>query len=159
MTADRPREVVLRAPVAGDVPALVEMFAADIASLGRPVDEARLVGVAQALVSEDERRCRVRVATIGGAPPGAVIVAHRWISVEFSGEAMWIETLFVADHHRRRGLGRLMVEELIGYAKEHGVSGIDLEAYRMNAPASFLYRSLGFRRLGRERYSLRISKD
>jgi GNAT superfamily N-acetyltransferase len=102
---------------------------------------------------------RVPVPSVDRAPSGAVLVSQRWMSVEFGREAMWIELLFIADHHRRRGLGHLMVEELIGYAKEHGVSGIDLDAYGMTAAASFLWRSLGFRRLGRERYSLRIGKE
>ena len=55
-----------------------------------------------------------------------------------------------------RGLGRVLVERLLEIARHDGLAGIDLEAYHGNAPAALLYRSLGFRRLGRERFYYRM---
>ena len=48
------------------------------------------------------------------------------------------------------------MDALLDWAEENGIEGIDLESYRLNAPASILYRTLGFRRLGRERFTLEL---
>ena len=45
---------------------------------------------------------------------------------------------------------------LLDIARGENAKGIDLEAYHGNAPAALLYRSLGFRRLGRERFFYRL---
>ena len=45
-----------------------------------------------------------------------------------------------------------------GYAMNAGLRGIELEAYRMNTAASVLYRTLGFRRLARERYAFDMAE-
>lgn len=59
----------------------------------------------------------------------------------------------VAISARRRGTGRALVEEVIAYAKSHGVVRILLEARAGNVPAIALYEQLGFERYAvRERY-------
>ena len=83
-------------------------------------------------------------------------MAHRWHSITFLGPSYWIESLYLDPVYRRKGQGRALVEALLAHAVSTGVRGIDLEAYRMNTPAGYLYRALGFQRLGRERYSLRL---
>jgi ribosomal protein S18 acetylase RimI-like enzyme len=134
------------------------LFSADLSALNLDTDPELLTATATRLLSTAGERCYVRIARPGPSRPAAgVIVAHQWTSVKFSGQAFWLETLFVNNELRRMGMGRRLVEELIQHATEIGCRGIDLEAYQMNAPASYLYRSLGFRRLGRERYSLRLT--
>ena len=54
------------------------------------------------------------------------------------------------------GVGRELVEQLLDWAHGAGFAGVELEAYRMNTAASILYRSLGFRRVARERYSFHM---
>lgn len=148
---------VIEAPHSGDIIALVELFKADLLDLNLPIPENALTQTAAQLIEDNGDRCWLRVARPRpGAPAAGVIVAHRWTSVKFAGAAWWLETLYVDKSLRRCGMGRKLVCALIDDATERGFSGIDLESYRMNAPASFLYRSLGFRRLGRERYSKRL---
>ena len=57
----------------------------------------------------------------------------------------------IATHpdHRRLGLGRSVVQALIGYAKEHGLAEIFLEVRESNTAAILLYEQLGFVSVGR----------
>jgi ribosomal protein S18 acetylase RimI-like enzyme len=54
-------------------------------------------------------------------------------------------------------LGRRLVLHALAWARAEGFVGVELEAYRMNTAASVLYRSLGFRRLARERYACALA--
>ena len=51
--------------------------------------------------------------------------------------------------HRRKGLGRLMTETLIGAAREKGALSMTLEVRESNTAARNLYESLGFYEIGR----------
>jgi ribosomal protein S18 acetylase RimI-like enzyme len=145
-------------PSLDDVQAMVALFSADLTDLNLEVHPEELITTATRLVNTMGELCYLRIArTEPGSAAAGVIVAHQWTSVKFSGRSFWLETLYVNETLRRQGMGRLLVEQLIFHATKIGCRGIDLEAYRMNAPASYLYRSLGFRRLGRERYSLRLN--
>ncbi|MEC8023432.1 MAG: GNAT family N-acetyltransferase [Myxococcota bacterium] len=147
--------VTLAAPTLADVPDIVRLLKGDLELLQLPIDDEALLQTATTLLTSSSfvRLGRVSETDIWSG----VIVAHCWTSTKFCGPAFWIETLYVDPTCRRGGVGRELVTKLLEYAEQNGYHGIDLEAYRMNAPAAYLYRSLGFRRLGRERYSVRIT--
>lgn len=148
---------IVEAPTAADVDALADLFAADLQELRHHSEYAALRDTARRLALDDTGRVFIRVArSEAGAVASGVVVAHRWVSAKFGGDAYWLETLHVGEALRRQGIGRRLVEAVIEHARESSAKGIDLEAYRMNAPASYLYRAIGFRRLGRERYSLAL---
>ena len=151
------RPPAVHLPEIRDIPALVALFQADLSDLGIVADPSALVEAMTHLLSVNGGQSFVRVVRdeSSGEAVG-VIVAHRWHSITFLGPSYWIESLYVDPVYRRKGQGRALVEALLAYAVSTGVRGIDLEAYRMNAPAGYLYRALGFQRLGRERYSLRL---
>jgi GNAT superfamily N-acetyltransferase len=140
-----------------DREAVVDLFAADLGDLRLPVDRPGLGDVFDALV-QDPRAVLLVVRGGDGVAQG-VLVANRVPSVKFSGWSMWIEELFVGHNARQQGLGRRLVTKLLDVARQEGVRGIDLEAYHGNAPAALLYRNLGFRRLGRERFYYRFEWD
>ncbi|MDB4940569.1 MAG: Ribosomal-protein-S18p-alanine acetyltransferase [Labilithrix sp.] len=50
----------------------------------------------------------------------------------------------VVEEARRRGIGRSLMADLLGYAKAHGIARILLEVRATNAPAIAMYRALGF---------------
>lgn len=160
MEADTPTVYVTGA-TAADAEALCALLEADLAELRIAHDPERLGAAVAQLVAADPDRVWLLVARVGAvdAPPVGVLIAHRWVSAKFAGDALWIETLHVSSTARRLGIGRRLTSSAIDRAREQGLRGVDLEAYRMNAPASYLYRALGFRRLSRERYSLPLRAD
>ena len=119
------------------------------------VDEDALAVVYEKMVTEPRTFVLVAEDSTTNAALG-VLIATLVLSVKFAGPSFWIEELYVAKRARRRGLGRSLVEALLDLAAGLGVRGIDLEAYQGNAPAAVLYRSLGFRRIGRQRFHYKL---
>ena len=66
------------------------------------------------------------------------------------GEAH-VLNLCVAPRAHGQGLGRLMLQTLLGVARDHGAESVLLEVRPSNAPALALYRSEGFRTVGTRR--------
>jgi RimJ/RimL family protein N-acetyltransferase len=56
--------------------------------------------------------------------------------------------LMVAESHRRRGIGRALLEQAEAWAAAHGVRKIELHVFPWNEPAIALYESFGFEREG-----------
>jgi ribosomal-protein-alanine N-acetyltransferase len=70
------------------------------------------------------------------------MVAHRV-------DAEWeLENVVVAETARRRGVGTLLLEELIAHARSSEGSGIFLEVRQSNQNARALYRRVGFEETG-----------
>ena len=109
-------------------------------------------------VGDPEHICWVARLEPGGEAVGLVL-ANLNYSLKFAGRSLWIEELYVTPSARRRSLGRLLVEHLLDWAEDNDVRGVDLEAYQGNTSASVLYRSLGFNRLGRERFYYRVGNE
>ncbi len=78
-----------------------------------------------------------KVALLGGLPIGLGMLAQR-------GHRGWIGGVGVLREHRRRGVGRQLMEALLNAAREKGVQHVQLEVIRQNAGALALYESLGF---------------
>jgi GNAT superfamily N-acetyltransferase len=132
---------------------IAQMLARDMADLKVFRTEAELLTVSDLILEDDGRSSFCRVVRPGpGEPAVGLVLANITFSVKFAGKALWIENLYVDHEWRKLGLGRRLVAHLLDWAEINGIRGIDLEAYQDNAPASVLYRSLGFERLGRERF-------
>lgn len=56
--------------------------------------------------------------------------------------------LMVARGHRRRGAGRALMEAAEAWAREAGITKIELHVFPHNTPAIGLYESLGYEREG-----------
>ena len=56
--------------------------------------------------------------------------------------------LMVADGHRRRGIGRALLEEAVAWARKAGVRKLELHVFPWNEPAILLYERFGFEREG-----------
>ena len=62
--------------------------------------------------------------------------------------------LMIAASHRRRGIGRALLEHAIAWARDAGVRKLELHVFPWNEPAIALYEAFGFEREGvrREHY-------
>jgi RimJ/RimL family protein N-acetyltransferase len=62
----------------------------------------------------------------------------------------------VSAGHRRRGIGRALLEQAVEWARGAGVTKLELHVFPWNEPALRLYASFGFEREGlRRRHYLR----
>lgn len=155
MVADHKHEDLgahIEEAIPSDRTAVVDLFCEDLEDLGMTVDRPALTTVFDSMIV-DPRAVLLVAREDEGGPAVGVLVASRMLSVKFAGRSLWIEELYVGRHARRKGYGRDMVEGLLDRATAQGIQGIDLESYHGNDAAALLYRSLGFRRLGRERFS------
>lgn len=137
----------------GDVDGITALFVEDMHDLGEHPDPAELRETAAAMVERNGTDVFISVARAADDRILGVVAANVFLSIKFPGRALWIEELYVSPAMRRRGLAKRLVTELLARAEGAGIRGVELEAYHMNTAAAVLYRSLGFRRLARERYS------
>jgi RimJ/RimL family protein N-acetyltransferase len=56
--------------------------------------------------------------------------------------------LMVAAEHRRRGIGRLLLDAAVDWARVSGVTKLELHVFPWNEPALRLYEAFGFEREG-----------
>ena len=56
--------------------------------------------------------------------------------------------LMIAAGHRRRGIGRTLLEQAVAWAREAGVLKLELHVFPWNEPALKLYEAFGFERGG-----------
>ena len=60
-----------------------------------------------------------------------------------------LETILVANHARRAGVGRALMTFLAASLKASGITEVTLEVRASNNPAAAFYRSAGFVEIGR----------
>lgn len=153
-------DVLIQPLVEADIDTVVELISADLRQLGHSPTHDGLSRLFQRVLAEAQKTSPASLCWVARdtpeTPPFGLILVNIHISVEFEGDGLWIEELYVDPSQRRRGIGRKLVDHLLDWAEEHGFQGIDLEAYHGNTPAAVLYRSLGFHRLGRERFYFRF---
>lgn len=65
--------------------------------------------------------------------------------------------LMVAAGHRRRGIGRSLLEHAVDWARESGIEKLELHVFPHNEPAILLYEEFGFEREGLRRDHYRRS--
>lgn len=148
----------------------------------RPGDAAALVELAEAVASEpegwlvaegawrsvgEERRY---LRTLGRYPHAAVFVAEAEDRVvarlSLARDPHPASThvadlgLMVAASHRRRGIGRALLDTAVEWARGAGVRKLELHVFGHNEPALALYEGYGFRREGvRKGHYLRGGRD
>ncbi|MDQ0561063.1 GNAT superfamily N-acetyltransferase [Rhizobium mesoamericanum] len=97
---------------------------------------------------------RIRVLEVDGGLAGFALIQFQTSSWQVR-PVCYLEDLFISESHRGKGLGRAMLDDLLGTAKESGCSEFYWHARRDNAHARRLYDSY-VREDGNVRYRLPI---
>jgi RimJ/RimL family protein N-acetyltransferase len=142
--------ITVRLATPHDAHALVELAE----SVGR--EEGRwILGTGPWRAPADERRY---LRTIERHPDAAVFVAEDGRSIvgrlslsrdpHPASKHVADLGLMVAASHRRQGVGTLLLEQAVAWARESGVRKLELHVFPWNDPALGLYGSFGFEREG-----------
>lgn len=62
---------------------------------------------------------------------------------------IWVESMWVAPSHRRQGVGRILIDAIIDWARARHASVVKLEVTSHNARAISFYRGCGFTPTGK----------
>lgn len=143
----------VRRAVPGDAHALVELAE----SVGR--EEGRwILGTGPWRSTPDERRYlrtiqRHADAAVFVVEDGGGIVGRLSLSRDPHPASRHVADLgvMVAESHRRTGVGTLLLEQAVVWAREGGVRKLELHVFPWNEPALRLYESFGFEREGYRR--------
>ncbi len=142
-------DIEVRAATVGDRAAAIRLLTAQLVEHALPVDAAGIErGVELALAHGSNAWLAIALAS--GLPVG-IALANPIVSVEHGGAALWIEELYVAPAHRRRGVARALLGFLADEARNSGMRALQLEVVPTQAAALALYDALGFRPVERER--------
>ena len=75
-------------------------------------------------------------------PVGYALVFHTY-STWRGRRGIWLEDLFVLPECRRRGIGKQLLQHVVGVAKDRGCGRVEWSVLGWNAPAIDFYRSFG----------------
>ena len=142
--------ITVRRAQVGDAPALVALAE----QVGREEGGWILTTEAWRSVSEERRYLRAARrhpdAAVYVAEIDQRIVARLSLARDVHPSSRHVADLglMVDAAYRRRGIGRRLLEEAVGWARTSGVLKLELHVFPWNEPAVALYESFGFEREG-----------
>lgn len=114
---------------------------------GRMLDRGTLNRGVEAMLADPARGRYFVVEEDGSPTEDAEIVGQLAVTTEWSdwrnGEIWWIQSVYVARSHRRRGIYGQLHRHVRAMARESGVIGLRLYVERDNEAAQSAYRALG----------------
>lgn len=151
----------VRAATAADAPALVALAE----QIGR--EEGRWILATETWRSvSDERRYLRSVerhpdAAVLVAEDGGRIAARLSLSRDPHPASRHVADLglMVAEEYRRQGIGKMLLDAAVSWARRSGIDKLELHVFPWNEPALALYESFGFEREGyRKRHYARAGE-
>ena len=159
MTAPPPAEAIRIRPATADDISLMARWAEAMAfeTEDKHLDTATVTRGLEAGVA-DPARSRYFMAEIGGEPVGTLMITFEWSDWR-DGWWWWIQSVYVALDHRRRGVYRALYGHVLTLAKaERGVCGLRLYVERENVQAKRTYEFLGMKESGYRLYEADIQQ-
>ncbi|HEX7813637.1 GNAT family N-acetyltransferase [Dyella sp.] len=111
---------------------------------GKRLDASVLARGVQAVLDEP-RRGFYLIAEDAGEPVGCLMVTYEWSDWR-CGDFWWIQSVYVAEAARRRGVFRALYDEVAKRAKAAGAVGLRLYVETENERAQATYAGLGMER-------------
>jgi GNAT superfamily N-acetyltransferase len=108
------------------------------------LDEAVLRRGTEAVFA-DPRRGTYLVAELDGIPAGSLLITYEWSDWR-NGDFWWVQSVYVAEEARRRGIFRALYQAVKDRAIEAGAVGTRLYVETENTRAQSTYASLGMER-------------
>jgi len=96
------------------------------------------------LLLADPARGAIKVARNRSGEPVAMVSVQLVVSTAQGALSAWIEDMVVSQEYRRSGVGRLLLEEALNWAKSQGATRAQLLVDTSNDPALAYYRHLGW---------------
>ncbi len=107
-----------------------------------PAKDAEAVRVLRRILSDPARR--ITIASLDGEPAGTLdLMVVPNLTRNLSPWAI-VENVVVAERFRRRGVGRLLIDDAIAHATEQGCYKVQLVSARRRDAAHALYEAAGF---------------
>jgi len=133
---------VIRPAEPGDVPAILSLIR-ELATYERSPESvvATEEGLAEALFGPLPA-VFCHVAEDGGEVVGMALWFLNF-STWVGRHGLYLEDLYVRPPHRGRGLGKALLETLVGIARERGYGRVEWVVLDWNTPAHDFYRSMG----------------
>jgi GNAT superfamily N-acetyltransferase len=144
------RRIIVSAATEVDRPAIVALLSAQLAEHRVVPDLKRLSRVVSRILRQ-KRNGFFLVGRLGKEIVG-VAYAALILSIEHSGPVGWLEELYVSPEHRKKGIGRALLDGVIGESRVRGLVAIDLEVDVEHKRVESLYARSGFQRLPRSRW-------
>jgi ribosomal protein S18 acetylase RimI-like enzyme len=94
------------------------------------------------------RECEIYIARNNESAALGYILIYPMFSSLMMSRVVVLNDMFVAEHARRRGVGRALLERARSYAQNIGAARIDVSLKPENEAALALYESLGYVRDG-----------
>lgn len=140
---NNPKSVEIDFATADDLPRLADLLAELFALENdfRPERDKQLRGLR--LILADPALGRLFVLRVDGQVAG-MVNALITVSTAEGGRVLLLEDVIVRKEYRGGGLGRKLVEHVMAWASEQGMTRITLLADRDNRAALDFYRKLGF---------------
>jgi len=95
------------------------------------------------MILQDPSRARIYVAR-EGSKVVAMAALHFTTSTAEGGKAAWFEDCIVRPEHRKKGIGKALLEYVVGQAMAEGALRVMLLTDGDNRSAQALYRKMGF---------------
>jgi DNA-binding MarR family transcriptional regulator/N-acetylglutamate synthase-like GNAT family acetyltransferase len=138
---------IVRAPEPGDLGWIIErhgaLYAAEYGWNGR-IEALSAREVAEFAERDDRRRERAWIAEVDGRRVGSVICTRR------DDEVAQLRMLFVDPEARGLGIGALLIDTCVGFAREAGYHSMLLWTTSVLTPARRLYDRAGFELVAQE---------